>query len=94
METYISNDNPIELWRLKRLDELDEEISFNLKLIRVGSTFVNEFMERRFGNGCTYRFKKIQVYTGASYTHISNDGYFYRDTWFEGDTFKDKDFEL
>jgi len=94
METYISNNNPIELWKLKRLDDIDEEISHDFKTIKVGSTYINEFMKRRFGTGCTYRFKRIQIYTGASYTHISNDGYFYRDTWFEEDTFKDKDFLL
>ena len=95
METYISNNNPIELWKLKRLDTIDENISLTTNDMKnIDGALINEFMERRFGNGCTYRFKRIQVYTGALYTHVSNDGYFYRDTWVEEDTFKDKDFEL
>ena len=76
---YMTNKNPIIRTRLK---SLDDPCFRNTPLTR--RWYINKEMKERMGNGIQYKFKKLEdghIHSNA-YTHMSNDGYIYHESWF------------
>lgn len=90
--------------RIKPIEEIFDKAEIEAgRIDRLGAFrsrrwTINSTMKLRFGDGEFYEFRKIEQ--DSSYTHMSDDGFYYHESWFEGDIFpvldklSEKDFIL